>query len=153
MNAPLTQVEIILAMAALRARESALPYAGEVTPQQAYVLFSECGAKIIDVRSRFEFDYIGRVPGSVLIPWRFSIGGELNANFLAELHAQYSTSETVLFLCRSGVRSHSAAMVAAAAGFTQAFNVVEGFEGDPDQHGQRGNTGGWRKARLPWIQD
>ena len=153
MNAPLTEAEIILAMAALRARESALLYAGEVTPQQAYVLFFACGAKIIDVRSRFEFDYIGRVPGSVLIPWRFAIGGELNAHFVAELHAQCSTNDTVLFICRSGVRSHSAAMVAAAAGFTQAFNVVEGFEGDPDHQGQRGNTGGWRKARLPWIQD
>ena len=153
MNAPLTEVEIILAAVARRAREAALPYAGEVTPQQAYVLFSTCGAKIIDVRSRFEFDNIGRVQGSTLIPWRFSIGGELNGNFLAELHAQCSRSDTVLFLCRSGVRSHSAAIAAASAGFTQAFNVVEGFEGDPDQHGQRGNTAGWRKARLPWIQD
>ena len=62
-------------------------------------------------------------------------------------------NDIVLFLCRNGVRSRSTAKVATAAGFTQAFNIIEGFEGDLDRQGQRGNTGGWRKAGLPWIQD
>ena len=60
---------------------------------------------------------------------------------------------TLLFLCRSAVRSHHAAASAATAGFSHAFNVLEGFEGDGDDRRQRGHLGGWRKAGLPWIQD
>jgi rhodanese-related sulfurtransferase len=58
----------------------------------------------------------------------------------------------VLFLCRSGQRSDSAARAATAAGYTRAFNVLEGFEGNKDTDGHRGNLGGWRKAGLPWVQ-
>ena len=153
MNAPLTEAEEILATAAQRARAKSLPYAGEVTPQEAYRLFSAHGAKIVDVRSVFEYSYIGRVKGSSLIPWRFWPSGEANPNFLDELRRQCATSDIVLFLYRSGVRSHSTAVTAAVAGFTLAFNIAEGFEGDLDQYGQRGKVGGWRKAGLPWVQD
>ena len=41
---------------------------------------------------------------------------------------------------------------AARAGFTRVFNVLEGFEGDLDEEGRRGNLGGWRLAGLPWAQ-
>lgn len=153
MSAAPTELQEMLAVAAMRGRESGLPYAGAVTPPEAYRLFSGYAAKIVDVRSRFEYDYIGRVAATTLIPWRLQLGGELNTNFLAELQQQFSGNDILLFLCRSGVRSHSAAIAAAAAGFTQAINIIEGFEGDLDQRGQRGNTGGWRKAGLPWIQD
>ncbi len=62
------------------------------------------------------------------------------------------TDAPVLFLCRSGHRSDSAARAATAAGYTRAFNVLEGFEGNKDAGGHRGNLGGWRKAGLPWVQ-
>ena len=153
MNSPSTELEEILAIAMQRAQQSALPYAGAVMPNEAYRLFSTHGAKIIDVRSRVEYDYIGRVPETPLISWKHWPGNEPNPNFLAELGAQCSTGDIVLFLCRSGVRSHTTAALAAEAGFSQAFNILEGFEGDLDQHGQRGKIGGWRKAGLPWIQD
>ena len=152
MNAPITEAEEILAAASERGLRKSLPYAGEVTPQEAYRLFSTFGAKIIDVRSGFEHEYIGRIPGTSLIPWKFWPSGEFNAQFLPELRAQCAVDEIVLFLCRSGVRSHSAGAVAAAAGFTQAFNILEGFEGEPDTRRQRGRVGGWRRAGLPWIQ-
>jgi rhodanese-related sulfurtransferase len=58
----------------------------------------------------------------------------------------------VLFLCRSGGRSHHAATLAAQLGFALAFNIVEGFEGDKDAHGHRGTVGGWKVAGLPWVQ-
>jgi rhodanese-related sulfurtransferase len=153
MDTPVSEVEEILARAGQRGRASSLPYAGEVTPQEAYRLFSAHVAKIIDVRSRFEYDYIGRVPATPSIPWRHWPSGEANANFLEDLRKQCSPDDIVLFLCRSGARSHSTASTAAAAGFTRAFNIDEGFEGDLDRHGQRGNIGGWRKAGLPWLQD
>jgi rhodanese-related sulfurtransferase len=58
----------------------------------------------------------------------------------------------VLFLCRSGVRSDNAARVAASAGYSNCYNVLEGFEGDRDANSQRGHIGGWKHAGLPWQQ-
>jgi rhodanese-related sulfurtransferase len=57
----------------------------------------------------------------------------------------------VVFLCRSGQRSISAARAATAAGFGPAFNVLEGFEGPLDAEGHRGSSG-WRALGLPWVQ-
>ena len=152
MNAPITEADEIFLLANERGREKNLPYAGEVTPSEAHRLSTAFGAKLIDVRSRFEHEYIGRVPGSSLVEWKHWPGGDLNPHFLAELNRLCKPEDVVLFLCRSGVRSHSAAAVAAKAGYVQAFNILEGFEGDLDQQGQRGHLGGWRKAGLPWIQ-
>lgn len=157
MNAPLNKMEFeinqILAAATARGRQKKLPYAGELTPRETYQLCSAPGANIIDVRSHFEHQYIGRIAGSTLVPWKHWPGGELNGQFLAMLQQQCAQDEMVFFLCRSGVRSHAAAVLAAKAGFTQAFNILEGFEGDLDAQQQRGRVGGWRCAGLPWIQD
>ncbi len=152
MNAPITEAEQILLRAAERGRARNLPYAGEVTPIEAHRLENAIGARLIDVRSRFEYEYIGRVPGSALIEWKSWPDGEFNPHFLADLRRQYGPDDIVLFLCRSGIRSHSAAVTAAEAGFGRAINIVEGFEGDLDANGQRGHLGGWRKAGLPWVQ-
>ncbi len=57
-----------------------------------------------------------------------------------------------MFLCRSGVRSHAAADAATRAGWKEAYNILEGFEGDKDGEQHRGVVGGWRKAGLPWTQ-
>ena len=152
MNAPITVLEEILALAGARGQAKGLPYAGEVTPTEAHRLFVAHGANIIDVRSTFEHEYIGRVPGSSLIVWKHWPGGETNPHFMTELREQCSADDIVLFLCRSGVRSHSTATVAAAGGYSQAFNILEGFEGDLNEQGQRGHVGGWRKAGLPWVQ-
>jgi rhodanese-related sulfurtransferase len=57
-----------------------------------------------------------------------------------------------MFLCRSGGRSHNAAALAKQNGYTEVYNVLEGFEGDKDAHGHRNTVGGWRKAGLPWVQ-
>jgi len=56
----------------------------------------------------------------------------------------------VMFICRSGARSDKAASLAREAGYSAAYNVLEGFEGDKDANGHRGKTGGWRQAGLPW---
>lgn len=152
MNAPITETEGILLRAAERGRARKLPYAGEVTPAEAHRLAIAPGAHVIDVRSRFEHEYIGRVPASTLIEWKSWPDGEFNPHFLADLRRQYGADDIILFLCRSGIRSHAAAITAAEAGFSRAFNIVEGFEGDLDENGQRGRLGGWRKAGLPWVQ-
>jgi len=152
MNAPLSEVDEILAAAHERAVRVDLPYAGAVTPQDAWQLFSRYAAKIVDVRSVPEYEFIGRVSGSVLIPWKHWPSGELNRQFLPELRQHCATDDIVLFLCRSALRSHAAAALATASGYQRAFNILEGFEGNLDANQQRGRTGGWRLAGLPWIQ-
>ena len=62
------------------------------------------------------------------------------------------TDEPVMFICRSGARSHSAADAAMRAGWKETYNVLEGFEGDKDPQGHRNTLNGWRKAGLPWSQ-
>jgi rhodanese-related sulfurtransferase len=143
----------ILERAAARGKAEGVAYAGLVTPAEAWALQQSRAAAIVDVRTRPEWEYVGRVPDSVLIEWRRYGESAPNASFLAQLAGHFDREATLLFLCRSAVRSHHAAACAAAAGYRHAFNVLEGFEGDSDDNRQRGHVGGWRKAGLPWIQD
>ncbi len=147
-------VKGIFAAAHERALKDRLPYFGAVTPTDAYaVLRAAPDARLIDVRTRPEWDYVGHVPESSLLEWNVYPNGRRNPEFLDQLRIKApDTSAPVFFLCRSGQRSDGAARMAAAAGYSKAFNVLEGFEGDKDTHGQRGKLGGWRKAGLPWVQ-
>lgn len=144
----------ILAAAQKRAREEGLSYFGALTPLEAYALLAaDPSAHLIDVRTRAEWDYVGRVPGSTLIEWNSYPSGTRNPAFLDQLQGRMENRQVpVLFICRSGQRSDSAARVAAAAGYAMAFNVLEGFEGPKDGDGHRGTLGGWRNAGLPWVQ-
>jgi rhodanese-related sulfurtransferase len=144
----------ILNAAQQRAHEHGLDYFGAVTPLEAYALLAaNPQAHLIDVRTRAEWDYVGRVPGSTLIEWNTYPSGSRNPGFLDQLRGAVEDRRApVLFICRSGQRSDDTARVAAAAGYTMAFNVLEGFEGAKDSEGHRGTLGGWRKAGLPWVQ-
>ena len=142
----------ILDAAAIRRIELDLPYAGAVTPPEAWQLFARREARIVDVRSAAEVHYVGRVPRALHAEWR-GTDAEPLARFLATLGTLVGADEPVLFLCRSGVRSHHAAAAAAAAGFGRAFNVLEGFEGQRNHVMQRGFIDGWRRHGLPWEQD
>ncbi len=147
-------VESILERAQQRARELGLPYRGALTPSEAFALSQSVeGARIVDVRTRAELDWVGRVPGAVPIEWNSYPGGARNERFAEELkRAVERTDVPVMFLCRSGNRSHFAAAVAAQLGYSAAFNILEGFEGDKDPQGHRNTVGGWRVAGLPWAQ-
>ncbi|MBL8532920.1 MAG: rhodanese-like domain-containing protein, partial [Betaproteobacteria bacterium] len=60
----------ILETAQERARTKGLPYDGALTPAEAQELLTLApGAKLVDVRTRAEWDWVGRVPGSVEIEW------------------------------------------------------------------------------------
>jgi rhodanese-related sulfurtransferase len=146
--------ELALLAAQQRGVVAGLPYFGAVNPTEADMLLRALpSAQLIDVRTRPEWDYVGHVPGSVLIEWTTYPSGAQNPAFLEELRAAAGDFDTpLLFLCRSGQRSDSAARAAAAAGYRMAFNVLEGFEGLKDNEGHRGTRGGWRKAGLPWVQ-
>jgi rhodanese-related sulfurtransferase len=128
-----------------------LPYSGAMTPKEAYEVWQLApGAKLVDVRTRAEWDWVGRIPGAVEIEWMSYPGNQANTNFLAQLKQQVDPEALVLFVCRSGVRSDKAASLATQAGYTEVYNVLEGFEGDKDANGHRGTIGGWRHAGLPW---
>jgi rhodanese-related sulfurtransferase len=137
--------------AAERGQQLKLPYAGALTPAEAFALM-QAGAKLVDVRTKPELLYVGGVPGSVLVEWQTYPGNAQNAAFLAQLAEAVAPQETLLFMCRSGARSHAAAALAAQAGWRDSYNVLEGFEGDKDAEQHRNTVGGWRKAGLPWAQ-
>lgn len=144
--------ETILDRARARATELKLPYAGALTPAEAYALWQQDGATLVDVRTKAEWDYVGRVPGAIEIEWNHYPAGR-NPQFADQLRASVTdTARPVLFLCRSGGRSGAAAALAAQLGYGGAINILEGFEGDVDASGHRNTVGGWRKAGLPWKQ-
>jgi rhodanese-related sulfurtransferase len=143
----------ILGAAQQRGRDKHLTYQGALRPAEAYQLTLRApGAKLVDVRTRAELDYVGRIPDTVEIEWQSYPSGQLNPTFLAQLEQQVDKEALVMFICRSGARSHLAAAAAAAAGYTQCYNVLEGFQGDKDGHGRRDTVGGWRVVGLPWHQ-
>jgi len=137
--------------AAERARKMGLPYAGALLPAEAHELMRE-GVKLVDVRTQPELQYVGRIPGAAAVEWQTYPGGKPNPEFLGELAAVAPKDQPVMFLCRSGARSDSAAQAAMQAGWKETYNVLEGFEGDKDAQGHRNTVGGWRKAGLPWTQ-
>jgi rhodanese-related sulfurtransferase len=143
----------ILNKAQQRAKEMKLPYAGALLPAEAYELMQNApGAKLVDVRTRAEWDFVGRVPASVPIEWQTYPSAQPNPAFLDELSAQAEKDAIVMFLCRSGGRSHAAAAAASQIGYAHSYNILQGFEGDKDALGHRASVGGWQFAGLPWVQ-
>jgi rhodanese-related sulfurtransferase len=146
----------ILSTAHERANSSQLPYAGAVTPEEAHALLqSHPKAKIIDVRTNAERDWVGKVAvpenKQGAAQWNLYPGGAPNPDFLQQLSQQADKDDVLLFLCRSGVRSRHAAKLATEHGYKHAYDILEGFEGDKDGEGHRKTVGGWCKAGLPWT--
>ncbi len=127
-------------------------YAGDVTPQQAAQWMASGVAVLVDVRSDAEREWVGYVPGAVPLAWKQWPGMVQNATFDEGIRAAVPAGRKAVLLCRSGVRSVAAARRATELGL-EAYNILEGFEGNPDEHGQRGRTGGWRFRGLPWKQN
>lgn len=152
-----TQLAQELESARSVALASGLPYAGGVSPTVAWKLISAGDAVLVDVRSAEELKFVGHVPDSLHVPWATGTALQRNPRFVRELEARLAShggkGATALLLCRSGKRSALAAEAAAKAGFTQVFNVLEGFEGEIDERQQRGGSDGWRFHGLPWVQD
>ena len=138
----------------------------KATPMEAWeALKSDKNAVLVDVRTIAEWDYVG-------LPVLDSIGKEVlkvewiefpemtrNTHFADELLSQLGGKDpsAIYFLCRSGVRSFSAAKcllmkIAGSDRNIKCFNVVEGFEGDHDENKHRGTVNGWKVRGLPWCQ-
>jgi len=126
-------------------------YAGDVSCALAWQWQQTGEAVLVDVRTDAERAWVGYVPDAAPVAWKQWPGMVNNPNFDDELLAAVPPGKKVALLCRSGVRSVAAAKRATELGL-QAYNILEGFEGDPDGHAQRGHQGGWRFHGLPWRQ-
>ena len=149
----MTEIPKILQAAQRRAQEMNLPYEGALLPDEAYQLLQSApGAKLVDVRTTAELDWVGRIPDAVEIEWASYPGMKPNPQFMEQLQQEVDKDALVLFICRSGTRSHHAAIAASQAGYADCYNVLEGFEGDKDAEEHRNVLTGWRAAGLPWEQ-
>lgn len=133
-------------------------YKGDVTPKDAWDLLStEENSVLVDVRTLAEWKCVG-VPNlanlskdNILIEWVSFPDGTPNARFMEELmEAVPDKSTPIYFLCRTGVRSVGAAIAATNSGYLNSHNILEGFEGGPDDQGHRGRKSGWQGLELPW---
>ncbi|HSY26340.1 MAG TPA: rhodanese-like domain-containing protein [Burkholderiaceae bacterium] len=136
---------------ALSEARPASGYAGDVSAQLAYNWWQAGEAILVDVRTDAEREWVGFVPGAVALAWKQWPGMAMNTGFDEGLKAAVPAGKKVVLLCRSGVRSIAAAKRATELGL-EAYNILEGFEGDPNQQAQRGKVGGWRFNGLPWRQ-
>ena len=126
-------------------------YAGDIAPRLAWRWLQAGDAVMVDVRTDAEREWVGFVPGAVAVAWKQWPGMALNPGFADALKAAVPAGRKLVLLCRSGVRSVAAARRATELGL-EAYNILEGFEGDPDAQGQRGHQSGWRFSGLPWQQ-
>jgi len=127
-------------------------YAGDVLPELAHAWMTNGEAVLVDVRSDAEREWVGYVPGALGLAWKQWPGMALNPGFDAGMRAGVPPGKKAVLLCRSGVRSIAAARRATELGI-EAYNILEGFEGDADAEGHRGRKGGWRLRGLPWKQN
>jgi rhodanese-related sulfurtransferase len=139
-------------------------YDGDVSPQDvANLLLAHPDARVIDVRTKAEWAYVG-IPDLrayaqdvILVEWQIYPSMQVNDAFVQQASQGLMASgaeqtSKLFFLCRSGVRSKSAAIAMKQAGFAACYNISDGFEGPPDRDGQRGKVAGWKASALPWRQ-
>lgn len=137
-----------------RSQANIWPFAGALLPHEAYELLQIApGTRLIDVRSHAELELNGAIPGALHIEWQSWPGWVLNPHFLTQL-AQATDPESLLFfICRSGERSHRAAVACTEAGRGSCYNVLEGIEGELNKvTGHRNELNGWKHRSLPWTQ-
>ncbi len=129
----------------------------DVLPKQAWdMLRADPRTQLVDVRTEAEWQHVGLPDlggtGKQVhrLSWQYATGA-VNGGFVDQLRELgLQPDQTLLFLCRSGVRSLAAAQAAQASGFNASLNVATGFEGPPDARGQRGTIAGWQADGLPW---
>ncbi|MGD0563701.1 MAG: rhodanese-like domain-containing protein [Roseiarcus sp.] len=139
-------------------------YAGDLSIEDAYALLTEEEKSVlVDVRTQAEWAYVG-VPDigrlgktPIFQEWQVYPSMQVVADFTPRLVAALTARgaeplTSVLFLCRSGVRSRAAAIALTGAGWGRCYNIAEGFEGGLNETRKRGALGGWRARGLPWIQ-
>lgn len=96
-----------------------------ISPSEAEEMLKRDDVAIIDVREPHEYN-AGHVPGATLIP----------VNSVYARRQELPQDKELIFVCALGQRSALACEMAAAAGFTQIYNLD-------------GGTEAWIKANYP----
>jgi rhodanese-related sulfurtransferase len=139
-----------------------------VTAHEAYERWQAAPTtvKILDVRTPEEFIHIGHPEMAVNVPLAFQsyrwdpakgyFEFELNPDFVALVRQVAEPGDEIHVMCRSGGRSAMAANLLAKHGFSNVWNMVDGFEGDlvddaeSPHHGKRMQNG-WTNSGSPWT--
>jgi rhodanese-related sulfurtransferase len=109
-------------------------------------------AVLVDCRSEMEYLFVGHPTGAAHVAWNDGPDWDINPHFVGQVKKIASMNRPVVLICRSGQRSIAAGVELEKAGFTEVYNVLEGFEGALDENHRRGTLGGWRWCGLPWEQ-
>ncbi len=166
----MSTVEITTPHSSHQVREGKVTSLGlYVTAREAYEMWKADPerVKVLDVRTFEEYVLIGHAEMAANIPLAFptytwdagkgNYSVVINADFIAHVKERFKPDETILVHCRSGDRSAMAINALAKAGFTNLYNIIDGFEGDkvedPESvyHGKRMRNG-WKNS-APWTYD
>ena len=139
-----------------------------VTSAEAYEMWESDPEKvtILDIRTPEEYLFIGHAAMAWNIP-AFTQSYEWDAekqrfpmkpipDFVAKMKEVFQADDIILITCRSGDRSAIAVNELAKAGFTKAYTITDGFEGnilnDPESvfNGLR-MVNGWKNCGLPYT--
>ena len=144
----------LLDTAHTRSQTHSWPFVGALLPHEAHELLQLApGARLVDVRSRAELDFNGTIPDAVHVEWLSWPGWVPNPHFLTQLTQATDPESLLIFICRTGQRSHRAAAACTEAGRGSCYSLLEGFEGDLNKAtGRRNELNGWKHHGLPWTQ-
>ena len=141
-----------------------------VTAKEAYDRWKADpeNVKIVDVRTPEELLFVGHPPMAWKIPvatqsyeWdpeKNQFPMQLLPDFVARVSEVAKPDDTIMVMCRSGGRSALAVNLLAKAGFTKAYQIIDGMEGDPVKDpgsvflGQRLRNG-WKNSGSPWTYE
>lgn len=134
----------------------------EISSLQAWdIVQSDAEVVLLDVRSQMEYEYVGHPVNAINIPWKEFPDWNVDPEFVDKVRQTLSKRQTtveqveeipILTICRSGARSRSAGEALIEQGFSQVYNISDGFEGDRDDDHHRGTINGWRYHNFPWEQ-
>jgi rhodanese-related sulfurtransferase len=136
-------------------------YAGDVSVTEAWsILAQDPRSVLVDVRTAPEWRYVG-LPDltgldklTICVSWKVYPDMGLHPAFVEAVRGEgIAPDQTLLMICRSGLRSRDAAITLTARGFVCCYNVAGGFEGAHDEQRHRGTRDGWKVAGLPWKQE
>jgi len=114
-------------------------YKSDINSKQAYEM-QQKDALLIDIRTKREFNE-GRAKDSINIPIFYEKNGQrvFNKEFITQIYleAKKDVKKQIILICRSGSRTKLGSNLLAYNGFTNIFNVKQGFQYD------------WAKTSLP----
>jgi rhodanese-related sulfurtransferase len=122
-------------------------------PREAFAFLREHpDAVLVDCRSEIEYLFVGHPAGASHVAWNDGPDWDINPHFVGQVRKVASMNRPVVLICRSGQRSIAAGLELEKAGFTDVYNILDGFEGPLDEDHHRGTVAGWRMEGLPWEQ-